>query len=150
MSGGFGDLLRTRGVARIIAAQLVARFPSGMLSLGLLFHVERRTGSYTAAGVVLGGAQHRPGASSGPATGRLMGRLGIRPWSSGPRRSARRRSPRSRSSIMPDRRRSWASRSSAGLTLPADHRRGPHDLPEARELAACSLPCSRSTRRCRS
>ena len=78
MSGGFGDLLRTRGVARIIAAQLVARFPSGMLSLGLLFHVERRSGSYTAAGVVLA-ALSIGQALSGPATGRLMGRLGIRP-----------------------------------------------------------------------
>jgi MFS family permease len=78
VSGGFGDLLRTRGVARIIAAQLVARFPSGMLSLGLLFHVERRSGSYTAAGVVLA-ALSIGQALSGPATGRLMGRLGIRP-----------------------------------------------------------------------
>jgi MFS family permease len=78
VSGGFGDLLRTRGVARIIAAQLVARFPSGMLSLGLLFHVQRRTGSYTAAGVVLA-ALSIGQAISGPATGRLMGRLGIRP-----------------------------------------------------------------------
>jgi MFS family permease len=78
VSGGFSDLLRTRGVARIIAAQLAARFPSGMLSLGLLFHVERRTGSYTAAGVVLA-ALSIGQALSGPATGRLMGRLGIRP-----------------------------------------------------------------------
>ena len=30
------DLLRTPGVARIIAAQLTARFPSGMISLGFL------------------------------------------------------------------------------------------------------------------
>jgi MFS family permease len=65
-------------VARIIAAQLVARFPSGMLSLGLLFHVQRRTGSYTAAGAVLA-ALSIGQALSGPATGRLMGRLGIRP-----------------------------------------------------------------------
>ncbi|MGN6742732.1 MAG: MFS transporter [Amnibacterium sp.] len=78
MSGGFGDLLRTRGVARIIAAQLVARFPSGMLSLGLLFHVQRRTGSYTVAGAVLA-ALSIGQAVSGPAVGRLMGRLGIRP-----------------------------------------------------------------------
>ncbi|WP_297344548.1 MFS transporter, partial [Amnibacterium sp.] len=65
-------------MARIIAAQLAARFPSGMLSLGLLFHVERRTGSFTAAGVVLA-ALSIGQALSGPATGRLMGRLGIRP-----------------------------------------------------------------------
>ena len=78
MNGGYADLLRTRGVARIIAAQLAARFPSGMLSLGLLFHVERGTGSYGVAGVVLA-ALSIGQAVSGPATGRLMGRLGIRP-----------------------------------------------------------------------
>lgn len=79
MSGsGFGDLARTPGVLRIIAAQLTARFPSGMLSLGLLFHVERRTGSYGVAGVVLA-ALSIGQALAGPATGRLMGRLGIRP-----------------------------------------------------------------------
>ncbi|MGT2426180.1 MFS transporter [Amnibacterium kyonggiense] len=63
---------------RIIAAQLTARFPSGMLSLGLLFHVEGRTGSYGIAGVVLA-ALSIGQALAGPATGRLMGRLGIRP-----------------------------------------------------------------------
>ncbi|MGN6443974.1 MFS transporter [Amnibacterium sp.] len=79
MSGsGFGDLVRARGVLRIIAAQLTARFPSGMLSLGLLFHVEGRTGSYGVAGVVLA-ALSIGQALAGPATGRLMGRLGIRP-----------------------------------------------------------------------
>lgn len=78
MSGGYGGLLRTPGVARIIAAQLVARLPSGMLSLGLLFHVERGTGSYGSAGVVLA-ALSIGQAVSGPATGRLMGRVGIRP-----------------------------------------------------------------------
>jgi MFS family permease len=75
---GFGDLVRARGVMRIIAAQLTARFPSGMLSLGLLFHVEGRTGSYGVAGVVLA-ALSIGQALAGPATGRLMGRLGIRP-----------------------------------------------------------------------
>ena len=79
MSGsGFGDLARTPGVLRIIAAQLTARFPSGMLSLGLLFHVEGRTGSYGVAGIVLA-ALSIGQALAGPATGRLMGRLGIRP-----------------------------------------------------------------------
>jgi MFS family permease len=77
-SGGFGELLRSPGVTRIIAAQLTARFPSGMLSLGLLFHVEGRTGSYGVAGIVLA-ALSIGQAIAGPATGRLMGRLGIRP-----------------------------------------------------------------------
>ncbi|MDH2444197.1 MFS transporter [Amnibacterium sp. CER49] len=70
--------MRTRGVARIIAAQLVARFPSGMLSLGLLFHVERSTHSFGAAGVALA-ALSIGQALAGPATGRLMGRVGMRP-----------------------------------------------------------------------
>lgn len=78
MSGGYGGLLRTRGVARIMAAQLVARFPSGMLTLGLLFHVERSTHSFGAAGVVLA-AFSIGQALAGPATGRLMGRVGMRP-----------------------------------------------------------------------
>ena len=76
--GGYWSLLRTRGVARIIAAQLAARFPSGMLSLGLLFHIQRRSGSYAVAGVVLA-ALSIGQALSGPATGRFMGRVGIRP-----------------------------------------------------------------------
>ena len=77
MDTGYGALLRTPGVARIIAAQLAARFPSGMLSLGLLFHVQRTTGAYAAAGVVLA-ALSIGQAVAGPAMGRLMGRLGIR------------------------------------------------------------------------
>ena len=52
---GYGDLLRTRGVARIIAAQLTARFPSGMLSLAYLLHIEGVFDSYGAAGLVLFG-----------------------------------------------------------------------------------------------
>ncbi len=37
---GYSELLRAPGVARIIAAQLTARFPSGMTSLAVLLHVE--------------------------------------------------------------------------------------------------------------
>ncbi len=73
----YADLLRTRGVARIMSAQLLARFPSGMLSLGFLLHIERTTGSYGAAGLVLA-ALSVGQAVSGPLTGRLMGRLGMR------------------------------------------------------------------------
>ncbi|MCS0500187.1 MFS transporter [Protaetiibacter mangrovi] len=72
------DLLRTRGVARIIAAQLVARFPSGMISLGFLIHIERIFDSYGAAGLVLG-ATSVGQAISGPITSRWMGRWGMRP-----------------------------------------------------------------------
>ena len=73
----YSDLLKTPGVARIIAAQLTARFPSGMLSLAFLLHVERQTGSYGAAGLVLA-ATSVGQAVAGPLTSRLMGRFGMR------------------------------------------------------------------------
>src|SRR3954447_3258743 len=61
-----------------MSAQLLARFPSGMLSLGFLLHIERTTGSFTAAGLVLA-ALSAGQAISGPLTSRLMGRFGMRP-----------------------------------------------------------------------
>ncbi len=70
-------LLRTPGVARIIAAQLTARFPSGMISLGFLLHMESIFDSYAAAGIVLA-ATSIGQAISGPLTSRLMGVLGMR------------------------------------------------------------------------
>jgi MFS family permease len=74
----YSSVLKTPGVARIIAAQLTARFPSGMLSLGMLLHVEQVHASYGAAGLVLaGGAAGQ--AVAGPLTSRLMGRVGMRP-----------------------------------------------------------------------
>ncbi|GAA1947164.1 MFS transporter [Agromyces allii] len=74
----YTDLLKTPGVARIIAAQLTARFPSGMLSLAFLLHIEQTTGSYGSAGLVLA-ATSIGQAIAGPLTSRLMGRLGMRP-----------------------------------------------------------------------
>lgn len=75
---GYTDLLRTRGVARIIAAQLTARFPSGMLSLAYLLHVEGVFDSYAAAGLVLA-ATSVGQAIAGPLTSRWMGVWGMRP-----------------------------------------------------------------------
>ncbi|MCK6067658.1 MULTISPECIES: MFS transporter [Microbacterium] len=75
---GYRDLLRTRGVARIMTAQLAARFPNGMTSLAVLLHVERVTGSYAAAGLVLA-ATSIGQAVAGPVTSRWMGRWGMRP-----------------------------------------------------------------------
>ena len=74
---GYRDLLRTPGVARIIAAQLVARFPNGMTSLGILLHIEQITGSYGAAGLVLA-ATSVGQAIAGPVTSRWMGAWGMR------------------------------------------------------------------------
>ncbi|GGE83809.1 MFS transporter [Mycetocola zhadangensis] len=74
----YSSLLRTTGVARIIVAQLVARFPFGMLSLAFLLHVEQVTGSYAAAGLVLA-ASSVGQALAGPLTSRWMGVWGMRP-----------------------------------------------------------------------
>ncbi len=65
-------------MGRIIAAQLTARFPSGMLSLALLTHIERVHHTYGAAGLVLAAASVGQ-AVAGPLTSRLMGRVGMRP-----------------------------------------------------------------------
>jgi MFS family permease len=72
------DLLKTPGVARIIAAQLTARFPGGMLSLAYLLHIEHIFNSYGAAGLVLG-ATSVGQAVAGPLTSRWMGAWSIRP-----------------------------------------------------------------------
>ncbi|WP_314651058.1 MFS transporter [uncultured Microbacterium sp.] len=74
---GYRDLLRTPGVARMIAAQLTARFPNGMASLAILLHVEQQTGSYGAAGLVLA-ATSIGQAVAGPVTSRWMGVWGMR------------------------------------------------------------------------
>ncbi|GAA1678639.1 MFS transporter [Microbacterium lacus] len=74
---GYRDLLRTPGVARIMAAQLTARFPNGMTSLAVLLHIEHVTGSYGAAGLVLG-ATSVGQAIAGPVTSRWMGVWGMR------------------------------------------------------------------------
>ncbi len=65
-------------MARIIAAQLTARFPGGMLSLAYLLHIERIHESYGAAGLVLA-ATSVGQAIAGPLTSRWMGIWGMRP-----------------------------------------------------------------------
>jgi MFS family permease len=72
------DLLKTPGVARILSAQLLARFPGGMLSLAYLLHIEHIFNSYGAAGLVLA-ATSVGQAVSGPVTSRWMGAWAIRP-----------------------------------------------------------------------
>jgi MFS family permease len=61
----------------MIAAQLTARFPSGMTSLAILLHVEQQTGSYGSAGLVLA-ATSVGQAVAGPITSRWMGVWGMR------------------------------------------------------------------------
>src|ERR1700712_1876108 len=74
----YGSLLRTPGVARIIAAQLTAVLPNGMLSLAYLLRVQYVTHSYGEAGLVLA-ATSVGQAIAGPLTSRWMGRWGMRP-----------------------------------------------------------------------
>ncbi|ALJ19727.1 MFS transporter [Microbacterium sp. No. 7] len=74
---GYQELLRVPGVGRIIAAQLTARFPNGMMSLAVLLHVEQMTGSYGSAGLVLA-ATSIGQAVAGPVTSRWMGVWGMR------------------------------------------------------------------------
>ncbi len=66
------------GVARLLCAQLVARFPGGMLSLGLLIHIEGIFDSYGVAGLVLASLSIGQ-AISGPLTSRWMGAWAMRP-----------------------------------------------------------------------
>jgi MFS family permease len=73
----YADLLKTPGVARLIAAQLTGRFPSGMLSLAFLLHIQLVLGSYGAAGLVLA-ATSLGQALAGPLTSRWMGVWGMR------------------------------------------------------------------------
>jgi len=71
------EILKTRGVARVLASQIAARFPFGMLSIGFLIFVEQTYGSYTAAGSVLA-ALSVGNAIASPFTARLIGNFGIR------------------------------------------------------------------------
>lgn len=77
MTSSYSSLLRVHGVARTMAAQLLARFPGGMISLGFLIHIQSIFDSYGAAGLVLG-ASAIGQAVAGPVTSRMMGRFGPR------------------------------------------------------------------------
>lgn len=72
------SLLKLPGVSRMLISQLLARFPSGMLPLALLLHIEREFDSYTMAGIVLAVTSIGQ-AIAGPYSSRLMGRFGMRP-----------------------------------------------------------------------
>ncbi len=74
----YAELLRLPGVARLLFAQLVARFPGGMLSLGLLIHIEGIFHSYGVAGLVLASLSVGQ-AVAGPLTSRWMGAWAMRP-----------------------------------------------------------------------
>jgi MFS family permease len=71
------EILRVPGVARVVASQLLARFPFGMLTIAYLVFVEQNYHSYAIAGLALG-ASSLGQAVAGPFTSRLLGRFGIR------------------------------------------------------------------------
>lgn len=69
-------LWNSPGLMRVVASQLLARFPYGMTVLALVMHVEHIFDSYALAGIALG-AETIFSAMSGPLLGRLVGRIGI-------------------------------------------------------------------------
>lgn len=72
------QLLARPGLAMLLSAQLLARLPIGMWPIGILLHVQQRTGSYMAAGLVA--ALMTLGRAAGtPVASRLAGRWGARP-----------------------------------------------------------------------
>jgi MFS family permease len=70
------QLWNSPGLMRVVASQLLARFPYGMTVLALVMHVEHIFDSYALAGIALG-AETIFSAMSGPLLGRLVGRIGI-------------------------------------------------------------------------
>lgn len=75
--GIYSDLGAHPGVYRILAAQLTARMPFGMISLVILLHIELLHNSYAAAGLVLA-ASSAGQAIAGPLTSRWLGTWGMR------------------------------------------------------------------------
>ena len=65
----------TPGARRLLAASIAARLPPAMLSIALLVHAHRLTGSFAAAGLVTGAYAIALGVG-GPLLGRLVDRRG--------------------------------------------------------------------------
>lgn len=74
----YAELLRAPGLIAVVLSQLIARFPGGMLGLGLLIHVQQQTGNFTVPGLVLA-AEAFGQAVASPIMTRLVTRFGIRP-----------------------------------------------------------------------
>lgn len=74
----YAALLRVPGLVGVVLSQLIARFPGGMLSLGLLIHVQQQTGYYAIAGLVIAAMSFGQAVAS-PISSRLMSKYGIRP-----------------------------------------------------------------------
>lgn len=75
--GAYLRLARIPGLLSLMAAQLLARLPQGLLSIAVLLHVEHQIGSYTVAGAVV--ALEGVGqAVSAPIAGRALTVFGVR------------------------------------------------------------------------
>ena len=68
-------LLSAPGARPLLASSIIARLPEAMISIALLVHVQRLTGSFAIAGLV-GGVFAVCGAFAAPALGRLIDRRG--------------------------------------------------------------------------
>lgn len=75
--GTYSALAKAPGVVRVVATQLVARFPFGMMSLAFVMHIEFVHGSYAIAGIALA-AETIGAAISGPLLSRKIGAWGAR------------------------------------------------------------------------
>lgn len=73
----YGELLRIPGVIPVVVAQLLARFPGGMLTIGLLIHFQRQTGNFTIPGLALAAMAIGQGISI-PIASRMISTYGIR------------------------------------------------------------------------
>src|SRR5262245_3419054 len=72
---GYAATLRTPGLARLVAASVVARIPAGFSTLATVLVVREASGSFAVAGLAAG-AETLMAASTAPVTGRLIDRLG--------------------------------------------------------------------------
>jgi hypothetical protein len=69
------SLLSTPGALRLFGSSIIARLPVVMLSIGLIVHAQRLTGSFAAAGLVAATLAIAEG-GGGPLLGRLVDRCG--------------------------------------------------------------------------
>ena len=69
------SIASSAGARRVFATSIIARLPLAMLSIGLVVHVQRLTGSFAAAGVVTGVYAIALGVG-GPLLGQLIDRRG--------------------------------------------------------------------------
>jgi MFS family permease len=73
----YAEVLRVPHVAPLVLATLLARLPIGVNGLALVLFLRHQTGSFTVAGVVVGGLAAGAGIGA-PVNGRLVDRLGPR------------------------------------------------------------------------